>query len=176
MQGKRKCFSFVQNFEKIGFIDAAQKLADRAGIKISYSGKGHDTSNELSELFEINRLAEEYFRKTLNNINGNEREFVHSYLKQRNIDEKLVLEFGIGYSLKRWDGLLNHFLEEGTFKPADLERAGLLVKKDNEKDVYYDRFRGRLIFPVYNESGKVVAFGARKLYEDDPGGKVYQLA
>jgi len=164
-------FSFVQNFEKIGFIDAAQKLADRAGIKISYSGKGHDTSNELSELFEINRLAEEYFRKTLNNINGNEREFVHSYLKQRNIDEKLAVEFGIGYSLKRWDGLLNHFLEEGTFKPADLEKAGLLVKKDNEKDVYYDRFRGRLIFPVYNESGKVVAFGARKLYEDDPGGK-----
>jgi DNA primase len=99
------------------------------------------------------------------------REFVYSYLKKRNIDEKIIQEFGIGYSLKRWDGLLNHFLEEGMFKPEALERAGLLVKKEEEKDGYYDRFRGRLIFPIYNESGKVVAFGARKLYDDDLGGK-----
>ena len=164
-------FSFVQEYEKIGFIDAAQKLADRVGIKLSYSGKGYDTSNELSELFEINRAAAGYFQSALQNINGNEREFVYSYLKKRNIDEKIIQEFGIGYSLKRWDGLLNHFLEEGIFKPESLERAGLLVKKEEEKDGYYDRFRGRLIFPIYNESGKVVAFGARKLYDDDLGGK-----
>jgi DNA primase len=164
-------FSFVQEYEKIGFIDAAQKLADRVGIKLSYSGKGYDTSNELSELYEINRAAAGYFQSALQNINGNEREFVYSYLKKRNIDEKIVQEFGIGYSLKRWDGLLNHFLEEGIFKPESLERAGLLVKKEEEKDGYYDRFRGRLIFPIYNESGKVVAFGARKLYDDDLGGK-----
>lgn len=164
-------FSFVQEYEKIGFIDAAQKLADRAGIKLSYSGKGYDTSNELSELYEINRAAAGYFQSALQNINGNEREFVYSYLKKRNIDEKIIQEFGIGYSLKRWDGLLNHFLEEGMFKPEALERAGLLVKKEEEKDGYYDRFRGRLIFPIYNESGKVVAFGARKLYDDDLGGK-----
>ena len=164
-------FSFVQEYEKIGFIDAAQKLADRAGIKLSYSGKGYDTSNELSELYEINRAAAGYFQSALKNINGNEREFVYSYLKKRNIDDKIVQEFGIGYSLKRWDGLLNHFLEEGIFKPDALERAGLLVRKEEEKDGYYDRFRGRLIFPIYNESGKVVAFGARKLFDDDLGGK-----
>lgn len=164
-------FSFVQNYEKIGFIEAAEKLAEKAGIKIAYEGKGFDTSNELSELLEINRAAADYFRKTLVELRGSEGEFVRTYLKQRNIDEDTAEEFGIGYSLNRWDGLVNHFLEEGTFTVEQLERAGLVVRKEGERDSEYDRFRGRLMFPVYNESGKVVAFGGRKLYEDDPLGK-----
>jgi DNA primase len=164
-------FSFVQNYEKIGFIDAAQKLADWAGITLMVSGKGFDTSNEVSILYEINRAAADYFRKMLSKVRGNEREFVHTYLRKRNIDEKVAEEFGIGYSLNKWDSLLNHFLEEGNFKPEELEKAGLLIKRENEKEGYYDRFRGRLMFPIFNESGKVVGFGGRKLLEDDPGGK-----
>ena len=164
-------YSFVQNYEKIGFIDAATKLAERAGIRLTFSGKELDTSNEISVLLEINKAAAEYFRMMLREVKGNEREFVHTYLRQRNIDEKAIEEFGIGYSLNRWDAMLNHFHETGDFSPGEIEKAGLIIRKENEKQGFYDRFRGRLMFPIHNESGKVVGFGGRKLLEEDQGGK-----
>ncbi len=67
--------------------------------------------------------------------------------------------------------MLNHFHETGDFSPEEIEKAGLIIRKENEKQVFYDRFRGRLMFPIHNESGKVVGFGGRKLLEEDQGGK-----
>ncbi len=164
-------FSFVQEFEKIGFIDAATKLAERVGISISLQGKGYDTSNEVSLLYEINKSAAAFFYKTLAKVKSNEGEFVRTYLKKRGIGKEAIEEFGIGYSLNKWDALLHHFTESGNFSEEDIEKAGLIIKRDDEKEGYYDRFRGRLMFPIFNESGKVVGFGGRKLLEDDPGGK-----
>lgn len=163
-------YSFVQNYEKITFIEAVQKLAQKAGIDLKFSSKEPDLSNEISKLFEINKSAAKYFRKNLQSLSGSEKEFVYNYLERRKIDKKLIEKFGIGYSKNNWEGLYNYFLEDDIFKPDDIEKAGLIIKSDDKKN-YYDRFRGRLIFPIFNENDKVVGFGGRKLYENDQGGK-----
>ncbi len=164
-------FSFVQNFEKITFLDAVQKLADRAGIELKFNSRDPDLTNEISKLFEINKSAAKYFYRNLKNLSGSEKEFVYNYLDKRKIDSKAIERFGIGYSSKNWDGLLNQFLEDAVFKPEDIEKAGLILRKEKDSGSFYDRFRGRLMFPIFNENDKVVGFGGRKLYEDDLGGK-----
>ena len=164
-------FSFIQNYEKITFMDAVQKLAQRAGIELRINSKDPDLSNELSRLFEINKAAAKYFYRNLQNLSGSEKDFIFNYLASRNIDSKSIEKFGIGYSLKSWEGLLHYFLEDNIFTKDEIEKAGLLIKKDGDENNYYDRFRGRLMFPILNENDKVVGFGGRKLYEDDPGGK-----
>ncbi|MEP7147102.1 MAG: DNA primase [bacterium] len=164
-------YSFVQNYEKISFMDAVQKLAEKAGIELRINSGDYDRSNEISKLFEINKAAVKFFYRNLQNLSGNEKELVYNYLGKRSIDKKLIEKFGIGYSLRSWDGLLNHFLEENIFNTLEIEKAGLLIQKENDEKGYYDRFRGRLIFPIFSENDKVVGFGGRKLYDDDAGGK-----
>lgn len=83
----------------------------------------------------------------------------------------MITKFGIGYANKSWDGLLSYFREEDIFNNEDIEKSGLIIKSEKDENKYYDRFRGRIIFPIFNESDKVVGFGGRKLYEDDLGGK-----
>lgn len=164
-------YTFVQNYEKITFIDAVQKLAQRAGIELRFNENDPDLSNEISKLFEINKTAAKYFHNNLKKLSGNEKEFIYNYLDKRKIDSKLADKFGIGYSLKNWDSLLNHFKEENIFTNADIEKSGLIIQKENDEKNYYDRFRGRLMFPIFNENDKVIGFGGRKLFEDDLGGK-----
>jgi len=164
-------YTFVQNYEKITFIEAVEKLAQRAGITLKYHSREPDLSNEISKLFEINKSASKYFYRNLQNLSGSEKDFVYGYLDTRKIDKKLIDKFGIGYSNKNWDSLFHHFSEEDIFKKGEIEKAGLLIQSEKDKDNFYDRFRGRLMFPIFNENDKVVGFGGRKLYDDDPGGK-----
>ncbi|CAN5450927.1 DNA primase [soil metagenome] len=163
-------FRFVQEFEKISFIDAVEKLAIKAGISLKIQQGDPEVYNEISVLLEVNKQAAKYFYETLKDLSGTEKEFVYDYLKSRHIKNSDVAKFGIGYAPKNWDSLLKYFTDELEISVDDLDKAGL-VKKADTGDRYYDRFRGRLIFPIYNESGKVVAFGGRKLYEDDNSGK-----
>jgi DNA primase len=104
------------------------------------------------------------------NLSGYEKDFVWDYIKTRDLKIDTLKKFGIGYALKEWDSLLSYFSDEKTFSLDDVEKSGLILKSDKKAN-YYDRFRGRLIFPIFSENDKVVGFGARKLYEDDPGGK-----
>lgn len=164
-------YKFVQEHEKVTFVEAAQILADRAGIELNYSWSSPDTSNEVSLLFEINKFAAKYFHNNLKNAPDVERDFVMDYLAVRKIKPDMVTKFGIGYSLKAWESLFNYFAEDNSFKARDVENAGLILKRENESTRFYDRFRGRLMFPIFNESGKVVAFGGRILYEDEKGAK-----
>lgn len=164
-------YKFVQEHEKVTFVEAAQILADRAGIELNYSWSSPDTSNEVSLLFEINKFAAKYFHNNLKNAPDVERDFVMDYLAVRKIKPDMVTKFGIGYSLKGWESLFNYFAEDNTFKARDVENAGLILKRENENTRFYDRFRGRLMFPIFNESGKVVAFGGRILYDDEKGAK-----
>lgn len=164
-------YTFVQNYEKITFLDAVKKLAERAGIELRFNAADPDLSNEISRLYEINKAAAKFFYRTMNNLTSGERDFIFGYLSGRKIDSKLVEKFGIGYSPKGWSGLLDHFLDEGKYSAKDLESAGLVIKSDKGDNKFYDRFRGRLMFPIFNESDKIVGFGGRKLYDDDVGGK-----
>jgi DNA primase len=164
-------YKFIQDFEKVTFVEAAQILADRAGIDLQYSWSSPDTSNEVSLLFEINKFAAKYFHNNLKDAPGIERDFIMDYLTKRKIKPETVTKFGMGYSTKDWHGLFNYFAEDNTFKAKDVETAGLILKKEGDKTRFYDRFRGRLMFPIFNEGGKVVGFGGRILYEDEKGAK-----
>ncbi len=164
-------YTFVQNFEKITFIEAVEKLAERAGLEFRRNQKTPDQTNEISKLLEINKTAAKYFFRNIENISGSEKDFVYDYLAGRKIDRELIIKFGIGYSLNGWENMLNYFEEEGVFSLEDIEKSGLIIKSEKDSGKYYDRFRGRLMFPIFNENDKVVGFGGRKLYEDDLGGK-----
>jgi len=162
-------FTFVMEYDKITFVEAAAKLAFRAGIELNIRSTTPDVSNELSRLYEINKSAAKFFFEKLQNVSGYEKDFLTEYIKNRDIKKDTMRKFGIGYAEKEWDSLLNHFKEENIFTEEDIEKAGLIIK--NEKGKYYDRFRGRLMFPIFSENDKVVGFGGRKLYEDETGGK-----
>lgn len=164
-------YTFVQNFEKITFIEAVEKLAERAGLEFRRNQKTPDQTNEISKLLEINKTAAKYFFRNIENISGSEKDFVYDYLAGRKIERELIIKFGIGYSLNGWENMLNYFEEEGVFSLEDIEKSGLIIKSEKDSGKYYDRFRGRLMFPIFNENDKVVGFGGRKLYEDDQGGK-----
>lgn len=176
-------FKFLENYEKITFAEAATKLAERAGIKIHINKSKPDVSNEIALQYEINKQAAKYFYQVMKGLAGSEREFVFNYLKERGIKGRTMIIFGIGFAHKDWNSLYNHFAEDNMFRPEDIESAGLIIKseKENAQNRYYDRFRGRLMFPIFNESGKVVGFGGRQMFEDDklakyinsPESKVY---
>ena len=102
-------FTFVQNYEKITFVDAAIKLAIRAGIKLNLKGTSPDISNETSKILEINKIASAFFHNNLNNIQDSSDNFVWDYIQKRGIDKETVSNFKLGFSLKSWDALINHF-------------------------------------------------------------------
>ncbi len=156
--------SFVMDYEKISFIEAVEKLAERAGIKIEHSRSGVP-KEDTSKLYEINKTAARYFHNNLINISGSEKDFLNSYIAKRGIEKNSLTKFGLGYAEKGWNNLLAWFKDNTDFTESDLQKAGLV--KSSDKGHYYDTFRGRLIFPIFNVTGKVIGFGARKLYEDD---------
>jgi DNA primase len=158
-------FQFVQQYEKVTFIEAVKKLADRAGIELNENEYKPDLNNEITKLFEINKLAAKFYFDCLSKLQGEEKNYVYKYLDERNLKKNTVVAFGIGYAPKGWNNLYSYFMDSGLFNEHDLVEAGLLRERENNR--YYDTFRGRIIFPIFNESGKVVAFGARKIYDDD---------
>lgn len=158
-------FKFVQEYEKVSFNEAALKLAERAGIKIIFRKGEVDVSNEFSKLYEINKIAAKYYYNNLLNIKGSEKDYLNEYFKVRKIKKNTIVKFGIGYASRGWNNLSSYFLENTDFTIEDLKLAGLVKVK--EIGNFYDTFRGRLIFPIFNEYDKIVGFGARKLFEDD---------
>lgn len=115
-------YTFVQNYEKITFIEAAEKLAAKAGIDFRKNYNDPDLSNEISKILEINKIAAKYFNENLGKISGSERDFVYKYLENRKIDSELIKKFGIGYAGSSWDGLLNYFSEDDVFKKKILKK------------------------------------------------------
>ncbi len=158
-------FKFVQEYEKLSFNEAVFKLAERVGIKINFRKGEIDVSNEFSKLYEINKIAAKYYYNNLLNSKGSEKDFLNEYFKVRKIKKNTIVKFGIGYASRGWNNLSSYFLENTDFTIEDLKLAGLVKVK--EKGNFYDTFRGRLIFPIFNEYDKIVGFGARKLFEDD---------
>lgn len=163
-------FTFLMEYEKISFYDAVKKLADRSGIKIPSTQLKSGFQDEVTKLYEINRKAAIFFHHNLMNLAGQEKKYVWDYLKERNIQTKYIKKLGLGYANRDWDSLLNHFNEDEQFSKEDLVSAGLIIEKEDRRG-YYDRFRGRLIFPIFNEAGKVVGFGGRALYDVDKQAK-----
>jgi DNA primase len=161
-------FTFIMERDKMSFIEAVRFLADRAGIRLPAEGGEHrEGDTEQEQLLEICRAAGLHFQDNL--LNHVEGQLALEYLRHRGFSDQTIRKFGLGYALNSWDDLLQ-FAKREQLDSTLVERAGLLVRREDGSGVY-DRFRGRAIFPILSASGRTIAFGARKLREDDPLGK-----
>lgn len=168
-----KCFStskggdsisFVMEYDGLSYIEAIKYLAQKYGIEIAeeeQSDEAIEAQNERESLFIALNFAAEYYQEILKNTNEG-KSIGQSYFKERGISEEAVDKFALGYSLDEWGEFTNAAIKKG-FSEDVLEKAGLMIRKEDKK---YDRFRGRVIFPIHNVTGKVIAFGARTLKKD----------
>ncbi|QCK14946.1 DNA primase [Mangrovivirga cuniculi] len=168
-----KCFSsgkggdaikFITEFEGVGYLEAIKILADKYGIELEMEELSEEAiqkqSTSESLLIVLNHAAE-YFHQMLKETDEG-RSVGLSYFRERGFNEKIINEFGLGYSLDKWDGLYKEALQKG-YQEEYLDKAGLIIKKEEKA---YDRFRGRVMFPIHNVSGKVIAFGGRVIKLD----------
>lgn len=160
-------FKFVELQEGLNFPEAIKKLATRAGIVLPQDTRDHSqdkrSEDEKKTLLMIVADAANYFRKELEGPAGSA---ARAYLKKRSVSDAVIKEFALGYARPEWDGLLKS-LKQKNYTPAQMERAGLVVKR-SEGEGYYDRFRGRIIFPIRDIAGNVIAFGGRVMDDSLP--------
>jgi DNA primase len=160
-------FTFVMEHEKVSFAEAVRFLADRVGIVLpSPSPEAEALESEAAILYNVMRLSAKFFYDSL--TQSPEGEFALRYFHERAFTDDTIRKFGLGYSPKGWDGLVQFAQKEG-IELRYLEKVGLSRRREDGS--YYDYFRGRAMFPIFSASGRVIGFGARKLYEDDPLGK-----
>ncbi|MCX8011169.1 MAG: DNA primase [Ignavibacteria bacterium] len=155
--------SFLMKLEKYTFVDAIENLAKKFNFQLEYEdSRYYEKDTELEKLYDYSRLIAHYYYENLTKTN--EGENILKYLAKRGINEQTIKTFELGYSLSSWEGLLT-FIEKKSLDINLVEKLGLLVKRDDGS--YYDRFRGRLIFPIFSPAGRVIAFGGRILTETD---------
>ncbi len=158
-------FTLIMEKENLSFPEALRYLAEKYHIKLPLKNKLSPQITKLEDkLFAINEAALTFFKKNLYTSDEGKRAL--DYLKKRNISESVIQELKVGYALNSWNSLLS-FFQQKNVSSLDLERAGLVLKRER-KEGYYDRFRGRIIFPIFNLSGKVVAFGGRDIIGAEP--------
>jgi DNA primase len=158
-------FTLVMEKENLNFPEAVKYLADKYHIPVPEQRKISPQALKLEEQVQkINESALAFFRKNL--VNTPEGKKAQDYLQQRGIPEKAVQDFKLGYAMNSWDALVSYFRAKGV-QGSLLEKSGLVLpgKRPGEN---YDRFRGRVIFPIFSMTGKVVAFGGRTLFDADP--------
>jgi len=153
-------FTFVEEFEGLDFKGALKMLADRAGVPLEHFNPKEESEKE--KLYRIMEEATLYFEK---NLEGNAE--VIKYLKSRALNEKSISDFRVGFVPLDWRLLYSHLKNKG-FSDKEIEQAGLAKKA--EKGMY-DRFRGRVMFPIADSSGRVIAFSGRIFVDDGKSAK-----
>ena len=147
-------FNFVMEIEGVEFGDALRILAQKAGVELKPVNQ--ELKTERARLYEICELSARFFEKQLE---GNKiGDSVKKYLLDRGITEESIKKWRLGYSPDTWQGLSDFLVSQG-YQREEIEKAGLVVK--NEKGSYYDRFRGRIIFPIFDLNSQVIGFGGR---------------
>lgn len=156
-------FSFLMDYKSISFVEAVQEIADHLGISLVYEKTEESyEQTELESLYEINVTAARWFSDVL--LKNEEGEVAREYFKKRNIKLQTQKIFGLGFAPFGWD----HFLSYAKANKIDLSKAKVLGLIDSRDDGnYYDKFRGRVIFPVFSPNGRVIAFGGRILENND---------
>jgi DNA primase len=158
---------FVQKIDGLSFVEAVERLAGRAGIDLRYEQGGYVPGQEQSQrrrLIDAHRAAADFYAERLG---GSDAEHARAFLTERGFELADAERFGVGYSPKAWEDLTRHLRGRG-FADAELIAAGLAVQGQRGPR---DRFRGRLMWPIRDLSGDVIAFGARKLDAEDDGPK-----
>ena len=162
-------FAFVKEYENIGFVDAVRRLADRAKIPLELDqNPGEQQSRHLKDqLLQIHeQMAQRWQNCLLNEAAG---QVARDYLAKRGVAAEAVKMFRLGAAPDLWDDTVNWARSKGYDLPL-VEKAGLILRKENS-DHYYDRFRGRLMFPICDEQGRAVGFSGRVLSGDEKTAK-----
>ncbi|MCM8792055.1 MAG: DNA primase [Candidatus Omnitrophica bacterium] len=150
-------FSFLMRYEHIEFNEAVRMLAKKAGITLQQT---QDRDNSFLIYYKINQLTADFYQNLLNSPEGSK---AVEYLRNRKINESIQKLLKIGFASSRWDALLQ-YLRERDYSVSVLEKLGLILSKENGG--YYDRFRNRIIFPIFDIKSRIIGFGARIIQED----------
>ncbi len=157
-------FTFLMKRENLDFSEALRVLAQRAGIPLAPRTDAERAEDERRTLLhDINAAAAQYFHHLL--LHSPLGQVARDYLAKRQLADETWRAFQLGYALPDWEALSGHLIDKG-YEEADIFAAGLTV--DRESGGYYDRFRGRLIFPIHDVKGSVVGFGGRALDDSLP--------
>ncbi|MFM6971294.1 MAG: DNA primase [Rhodoluna sp.] len=163
-------YKFIQQMDSLSFTEAVEKLAARIGYELTYEEGGASIDQgQRSRVLEANSAAAAFYQSQLA---GDEATTGRDFLKSRGFDKVAADHFAVGYAPKGWSNLSDHLKTLG-FTPEELITAGLATKSDKG---IYDKFRGRLIWPIRDTTNQVIGFGARKLYDDDQGPKYLNTA
>lgn len=158
---------FVMDVDGVGYGEALRYLANKYQIEIEEEETTDEETlrqNTRESLYIILNFAKNYYQHQLHHSDEGQAIGL-SYFKERGFTEDIRKKFELGYSLDNWDSFSKEALDKG-YSAEILEKAGLLIQKEGSKTVGYDRFRGRVIFPIHNVAGKPIAFGARILKAD----------
>ena len=174
-KGIYKCFgcgkggdaiTFLMEFKNESYGDVIKDLAEQFNIELPKGSANYEKNKDKkTKIFEILNKAKQFYTDTL--LTKPEAKNAYEYLMKRDITEDIIKTYSLGYSYNSYDSLIKYL------KDYDIEllnEAGLVIKQD-EKRGYYDRFRDRLMIPIYDEKGQVVGFGSRTLKKDDTGAK-----
>lgn len=159
--------SFIQRIHGIGFVEAVEHLADRVGIQLRYeegSGPRDEKPGLRRRLIAAHEVAEAYYREQLRTPAA---QAARTFLTERDFDAAVIDHFGIGFAPDSWDGLLRVLRQRG-FTEEEIVASGLVTTGTRGP---YDRFRGRLMWPIRDVIGSTIGFGARRLSDDDKGPK-----
>lgn len=158
-------YKFLQEMESLSFYEAVENLAGKVGYSLTYEAGGSaPDQGQRARILEANGQAAAYFQQQLASA---EASTGRDFLKSRGFDKSAAELFGVGYAPKGWNNLTDHLKSLG-FTEEELLVAALVSKGERG---LYDKFRGRLIWPIRDTSNQVIGFGARKLFDDDQGPK-----
>lgn len=158
--------SFIMENEGVSFTEAIRNLAAKYGIELperQMSASGKRVYSEREKLFSINKLARDYYKNKL--VNSPEGEKALEYFEKRGITKDVINAFDLGYAPPGWEGLKRFFTGKKVPEPL-IEKAGLIIS--NQRGGYYDRFRGRIIFPICDVGVRVTGFGGRVMDDSMP--------
>lgn len=170
-------FTFVMRMDKLSFPEAAKQLAQAAGIAIPEQDDDVDELRRREALIHLYKTAQAFYSGVL--LNSTKAEGARRYLSRRGLDKSAIKRFQLGYAPDEWDSLITLCRQKG-YNPDLLLQAGLVIER-KQGGGYYDRFRGRVTFAIHNSTGQVIAFGARRMKEDNspkyinsPESEIYQ--
>jgi len=155
-------FAFVMKMENLSFAEAVRFLGEKVGVSVPDAG-GPKGQNKWGNLYDAIKLASHYYQQVL--ADDEEAGSAKEYLKNRGINDETARSFKLGFAKDSWDSLSKHLIQRGVH-PKDMEQAGLCVAKEGGGS--YDRFRGRIIFPICDDRGRERGFGARILGDGEP--------
>ncbi|MEG1409911.1 MAG: DNA primase [Terrisporobacter sp.] len=156
--------NFVMKMENLDFMDSVKLLAEKNGIefKVNFSEADKIKMEKIKKIQDIHLQAARFYFANLSKT----KNLGYGYLKNRGLSDRIIKKFGLGYSLSSWNSLIEHLLSIG-YEKKDLVESGLVTHKEND-DKYYDRFRNRVMFPIFDYKGNVIGFGGRVLDDSLP--------